>query len=140
MLRIVILEENYSKLNRIHTYLEKCIKENELSACLPLTTRKALSVEKYTELHSIDCFYISMDATAYNPISLAKNIHQKNPKIQIIFLSEFSVVLEEIESNLEFNYQTQKVDKILRFQEDLVQNFLSIYHSKFKKRIRLHNF
>lgn len=100
LMKIIICEEDYSYIERIHSTLLKYTKMKGIHAEFTLTTRKPSSIIKYLQTDQAECYFISLDIVESTPaIELIKMIQLKNEQALITVLSTDQEKLNSLELN-----------------------------------------
>lgn len=128
-MKIIICEQDYSYIERIHSTLLKYTKMKGIHAEFTLTTRKPSSIIKYLQTDQAECYFISLDLVETVPaIELIKMIQLKNEQALITVLSKDQ---EKLKSN-----ELDELDifkKIIKIEhssmaEDLKKAVVEVYH------------
>lgn len=128
-MKIIICEQDYSYIERIHSTLLKYTKMKGIHAEFTLTTRKPSSIIKYLQTDQAECYFISLDLVETVPaIELIKMIQLKNEQALITVLSKNQ---EKLKSN-----ELDELDifkKIIKIEhssmaEDLKKAVVEVYH------------
>lgn len=128
LMKIIICEEDYSYIERIHSTLLKYTKMKGIHAEFTLTTRKPSSIIKYLQTDQAECYFISLDLVEFTEaIELIKMIQKKNEQALITVLSTDQ---EKLNSNqlddLNLFKKIEKVENSL-MAEDLKKTVVEVY-------------
>lgn len=97
-MKIIICEEDYSYIEKIHSTLLKYTKIKGINAEFILTTRKPASIVDFLINDQAECYYISLDLQeSMSAIELITLIRLKNPRAIINVLSNEVEKLENPE-------------------------------------------
>ncbi|WP_010300481.1 hypothetical protein [Kurthia senegalensis] len=84
-MKIIIFDEDYSSINRVHNYIERYCKMNELADVqIALTTRKPNTFKQYAKENEISLAYINLDTPTVKSAHLIDELQQSNPFCTIV--------------------------------------------------------
>lgn len=127
-MKIIICEEDYSYIERIHSTLLKYTKIKGINAEFILTTRKPASIIEFLKNDIAECYFISLDLQETMPaVELITSIRLKNPLAVINVLSEDRDKLNDpLLESLGVNKAILKVQGSAML-EDLKKSLLEVY-------------
>lgn len=84
-MKIIIFDEDYSSINRVHNYIERYCKVNELKDVqMPLTTRKYDMFKRFAKENEISLAYINLDIPTVKQVYLIEELQLANPFCTVI--------------------------------------------------------
>ncbi len=84
-MKIIIFDEDYSSINRVHNYVERYCKVNELADVqIALTTRKPNTFKQFAKENEISLAYINLDIPTVKNGHLIEDLQQSNPFCTIV--------------------------------------------------------